>query len=225
MNVKKELKKIEKQQDDRILEQGQELHDELVRQYGIKQQRKVTFTRRNRLIGAVACCVAVVLIAVSLFVIFYPSQDTKYFAKDELIEAISLESFYEKVSDFPQINTEMFRVISIDRKYDGPTQDTLFYVIHFVSQDELCDGEIFVVTNSNYQFNYNYALLPLKDDFNGHEIDYYEQKEVCEDSTSYEYYGTVDTDNFQFVFSVIGLTTGELPSPSELLQSLFVSAW
>ena len=37
MNVKKELKKIEKQQDDRILEQGQELHDELVRQYGIKQ--------------------------------------------------------------------------------------------------------------------------------------------------------------------------------------------
>lgn len=190
MNVKKRLEQEAKATHQKILEESDKSFlASLQEQVSEPKRRPVFFHWKIWLTGA-ACTLAAALVIVCA-VLFIPSKkQVVYLEKNFHTSGSDVPALNADLKDFELVIGEDLIVTDIKKTVDGPSGDSLFYVLVLQTFDARIQTSLTIVCNPNYHYedqlaeSYQQAQLP---DYNVH---YYFENSVnsplqCYDINAY----------------------------------------
>ena len=223
MKIKKVLIELEKKNDSNLLEQGNTLYNDLVMHYCVSQSDKKI---KSRKIGQKVCvslvCLLLISLSVILPIILAPQGNPKYSKTDEEFDSITLDRLYNEVIDLPQINNEAFRVAPM-RVYDKPTGDVLYYNIDIDANDKFIQGNLYIVVNSYYDFDFQIQELSLSAIYNNEKIQYSISAEETDGLFLYTVNGYFYLNAYSVFFSYSELSDSAVTAPDVLMTDFFIN--
>lgn len=222
MRIEKKLKEEVKKMNERILADGEELKQTLIRDYCIttenSKKKQTSFKNKSVII---ICCVLVCMLAVGIIlpIILKDDGPIHYLKENEINSETTLKAICEATD--VQINEQNFNVSLPKVIQDSVSNDILFYSIQAESVQLFPIGTINFITNNRYELvsneynktciwkesNVMYRMVPS--DMNG--------------LPTIQVDGYFEYSNIRIYFSYTDIDLGESVTPVNFLDSLIIN--
>lgn len=222
MRTKRRLVELEKKNDLDILDGGSTMYAQLTEQYcELSEQKHIK--RRNPLFAFCVslCCVFIALSAVLPF-IFVHNEIPKYAKNDEESSRILLDELYKDVPKLMSIDVDKFYVDPL-RVIDKPTGDVLYYNLTFEAKDKFIFGNVYVVVNKYYEFDFQSKEFALTCDYRNTKINYSFDETSDDVLYCYTVTGCFTQESYKIYFSYEELTEENVTLPNALMFELFAN--
>lgn len=220
MRIEKRLKQEVEYTKQKILEDGQDIRENLIRDYcnTSTENTAVKPKKIKKLLWITASCLIVCLIVVSVCCItLLPSDTVNYLKDNEITEDISLEEFVKNIGI--EINESKFTIKSPRKTNDSISQDLLYYTIQFESKNILPYGQISFSTNKNFSFEDKHEMTE-RCEWNNCEIKYSLVPTDVDGMPEIYVSGKLNYKGIQMFFNYTDIDMGDTVTPITFLDSL-----
>lgn len=178
MNVKKRLEQEANATHQKILEESDKSFlSSLQEQVSEPKRRPVFFHWKAWLTGA-ACSLAAALVIVCT-VLFIPfKKQVVYLEKNFHTSASDVSALNADLKDFAVIIGEDLIVTDIKKTVDGPSGDSLFYVLALRTADRRIQTRLTIVCNQYFNYEDQYTLSYQQAQLSDYNVHYYIENSV-----------------------------------------------